>query len=220
MSRVTQFLLVFLAIMLFAVAAGAAFALIFSRTKHGTAPPVPRSLGPTITELRSLSYLVTTRVTISDVLTIHPEDRDEDGTKSGYRLALIVRGDALLAVDMAAAKVETKNEETKAATVRLPVPEVIQPRVDHDKSRIWDLSRSIWIDLRKIPDSVRDHAWRQAQELVKHAAGEREAVERARGSAEMLIKRFYKMVDWDVQVVWDTAERVETSPDSGVGGGE
>ncbi len=158
-------------------------------------PTVMASFGPTVTELQKLAELVTTKVYVADVLI---------GESPKYRGSWLIKGDALIAVDMNKAAVVSRDDDAKTASVRLPVPRVVQPRVDHEKTRTWDVERRTWKPwVPGSPDELRDEAMRQAQQLVTDAAGNEEALQYAKRRAETLIPQFYEMVGWKVQVVWE-----------------
>ncbi|MFH0966050.1 MAG: DUF4230 domain-containing protein [Planctomycetota bacterium] len=181
-----------LLILLFATTAGALFTLLWLRSEK--TPVSVFSSGPTVTNLRRLGELVTTRVHVADVLTA--EDQK-------YRGFWLIKGDALIAVDMLQARVESRNDETHSATVVLPPPRVIQARVDHEKTRTWDVQRKTWNPFKPgDPDLLRDEAMRHAQQLVEFAAGEPDSLSYARKIAETLIPSFFEMVGWQVSVRW------------------
>ena len=161
-------------------------------------PPSPSptfsSTGPTLVGLQDLSDLVTTRIHVADVLVA------EDPK---FRAFWLIKGDALLSVDMTRAEILHKDEQTRYALIQLPPPVVIQARVDHDKTRIWDMQRKTWNPFKAgDPDVLRDQAMQQAQKLIAFAAAEDEPIQHARAVAETAIPAFFRMVDWDVRVAW------------------
>ena len=98
-------------ILLAAIAAG----MLLTRLLVPYAPTpqsvVIQSLGPTIERLERLSQLTTTRVSIADVLT---------GEGSGCKGAWLIKGDALIAVDLSKAAIVEKDETARRATIRMP----------------------------------------------------------------------------------------------------
>ena len=84
-------------------------------------PPVTTSLGPTISQVEKLGQLTVMRVSVSDVLKM---------TGFNYKGAFLIKGDALIAVDMRKLQILERDEAQKLVTIALPDPEVIQPRVD------------------------------------------------------------------------------------------
>ncbi|MFO0846894.1 MAG: hypothetical protein U0797_31770, partial [Gemmataceae bacterium] len=101
-------------------------------------PAMLRSTGPTQVQLQRLRQLVSARVHVADVLV--GESRWLEGS-------WIVRGDALLAVDMSAAEVRDVDDGARTAVIMLPRPAVVSPRVNHAMSRQWDIKSRSWIPL-------------------------------------------------------------------------
>ncbi len=125
-------------------------------------PVIVRSQGPTIERLEQLSHLVATRVFVADVLV---------GEGNGCRGTWLIRGDALIAVNLGHAAIVEKNETAKRATIRLPPPEVLQARVDHEKTQIWGLKSTAWIPWTADKDSLRDTVMARAQQAPLTTSG-------------------------------------------------
>ena len=160
-------------------------------------PVVVRSQGPTIERLEQLSHLVATRVLVADVLV---------GEGNGCKGAWLVRGDALIAVDLSKASVVEKNETAKRAAIRLPLPEVLQARVDHERTQIWELKSTTWIPWAADKDSLRDTVMAHAQRLVAHAAGSPENIQAAKIAAETVLRALYSEVGWQLTVTWHSVD--------------
>ena len=154
---------------------------------------VIHSQGPTVDRLEQLSHLVSMRVYIADVLT---------GEGESYRGAWLIRGDALLGVNLGKGKVVDKDEQAKRATLWLPQPEVLQCRVDHERTRTWEVRRTTWVPWRGDEDKLRDGVMLEAQKLAAHAAGSSENLSQARANAEMVLRGFYQEIGWQVGVTW------------------
>ena len=152
--------------------------------------------GPTVVQLEELGHLAAMRVHIADILVV------EDARWKG---SWLIKGDALLAVDMRRATITDKDEATHKATITLPAPQVMQPRVDHQKTCTWDVRKTTWIPGLLLPDgsnALRDAAMQQAQLAVESAASSDENIDQARQRATTLIERFYALVGWTVEVRW------------------
>ncbi len=185
------------ALLLLSLSAAASAIFLLPRF-HPLATPAPvvvHSQGPTIEKLERLSQLVTTRVQIADVLT---------GEGSGCKGAWLIKGDALLAVNLSQVKITDKHEDTKQATIILPDPQVLQPRVDHSRTRTWSVERVAWLPWHADQDSLRDAVMAEAQRLVAHAAGSTENVQAAKMTTEGVIKALYAEVGWNVAVEWSS----------------
>ena len=181
-------------ILVTAIAVAAAVAVAFRHLPPEPKPTLFYSQGPTIERLEQLKHLVTMRVYIADVLT---------GEGDGHRGAWLIRGDALLGVDLGRAKILDKNEESKQATLSLPPPEVLQCRVDHERTRTWEVRRTTWVPWSGDQDKLRDNVMLEAQKLVDHAANSSENLSQARANAEAVLRGFYQEVGWHVHVTWE-----------------
>jgi len=164
------------------------------------------SQGPTVERLEKLSDLVTSRVYIADVLT---------GDDGYYHGAWLIKGDAIMGVDLSHAHIADKNDETKAATVVLPQPRIIQSRVDHQRSRTWEVKRKAWTPWGGNESNLRDNVMLEAQNLVANAAQAPDNVAHARANADAAIKNFYHEIGWDVVVIWTPMAETAATPATG-----
>jgi hypothetical protein len=160
-------------------------------------PPSFGSTGPTLVQLESLQYLVSTRVHIADILV--GESRWLEGS-------WIIQGDALLAVDMTKAEIKRKNEKTRTAVIVLHHPTVLSARVNHQKTQEWDIKSRTWIPLASslLGDrtAMEKQAMLQAQQLVERAAGSDSHKTTARQGVASMLAEFYQAVGWHVSVQW------------------
>lgn len=180
--------------------------MLFLPQPHVQLPPPPPPVivssqsGPTIEKLQRLSHLATSRVYVVDVLI---------GETDNCRGAWLIRGDALLAVDLNRAQVTERNEKGKNASVVLPSPEVLQPRVDHEKTKTWEVRSLAWLPWTTDESRLRDAVMLHAQRLVAQAAGSKENIEQAKRAAEAIIRALYSEVGWDVKVIWQQPQDVK-----------
>jgi hypothetical protein len=153
--------------------------------------------GPTIIQLERLSEFATVRVHVADVL--EAENPSWWGTIRG---AWLIKGDALLSVDMERAKVVNSDKEARKITVLLPQPRVIQPRVDHNKTVMYDWQKGL-LRSTDVAKEVWAQAMKHAQRLVEQVAGEPEEVDLCRRQTEAALKQIYSYAGWDLQVQWE-----------------
>ena len=160
-------------------------------------PPKFSSPGPTVVQLERLRQLVSTRVHVADVLV--GESRWLEGS-------WIIQGDALIGVDMARAEIVDRDERARTATIVLPRPAVLSARVNHERSRQWDIKSRSWVPLAGslLGDrrAIEQQAMREAQRLVERAAGTEDNAAAARRGAEAMLAEFYRAVGWQVSVRW------------------
>ncbi len=120
----------------------------------------------------------------------------------GSRGAWLIRGDSLIAVNLSQASIIKKDDATKQATIQLPQPELLQARVDHERTRTWAVDRMTWLPWTAHQDRLRDEVMQQAQRLVAEVAGSQENIDQAKRAAETIICGFYEQVGWQVKVAW------------------
>ena len=166
-------------------------------------PTTVTSQGPTVERLERLAHLVTARVYVADVLV---------GEGEGCRGAWLIKGDALLGVDMRRAQITDKDEDAKQATIRLPLPTILQPRVDHTKTRTWEVRRTTWVPWNADADKLRDEVMRRAQDLVGSSASSAENIEQAKTSVEVTLRAFYQELGWQVKVHWEDPPATPSPP--------
>lgn len=177
-----------------------ASAVTYWLTNHiSSGPSISTSSAPQI-RLESLSELVTTKVYLADAMTA-------EGMR--YEGAWIVRGDALLAVNLKKARSQIDMSRPNTLRVRLPQPRVMQARVDHDRTKTWSMRRSSWIPLVGDPDALRDQAMQKAQHMVEQSAASEEYMATARYQAECAIAAIYESVGWSVVIEWEEPNRGE-----------
>ena len=156
---------------------------------------------PTIDALKPLAALMTHRIVVVDALTI-----TISGFTGDLRAAVLVRGDAMVSIDLTQARIEEINHEARTAVLVLTRPQVVSARVDHDHSHVFSIEASGLWALVPSDDGraeVIDQAMRQAQRAVLKAASEPAVIEEARARAEALICAFFRdTLNWSVAVCW------------------
>jgi hypothetical protein len=175
------------------LAIGATFLIGFSLGHQGEDEPKLWSTGPTIEHIQSLNQLVSTKVSISDILT---------GEAEGVRGVWLIKGDALIGVDLSNPDIQIPDQKQRHAINSLEQPVVLSARVDHERSMTWDVQRTTWIPWKGDKDRLRDKAMYHAQKLVEFAASQPELSAEAKRNASHAITDIYRSVDWQVEVRW------------------
>lgn len=162
-------------------------------------PPSFASTGPTITALQAMGHLVTLKYSTGDVL---------EATDKSFRGAWIVKGDALIAVDLRKAKLISIDDENRRVVLQLPNPRSISPRVDHEKTKTYSFQRSTWLFIPGWGDQapLRDQAMKEAQRLVEFACSHEDVIDQAQTNAVLMIRTMYQMADYSVEIIWDCNE--------------
>lgn len=162
--------------------------------------PVTIHTGLTIQQIQPLSSLVTTRVDVADV-----QETTINGYTGSMKVAILVKGDFLLGVDLSRARFENVDPEKKTAVLVLPQPIVTSARVDHTRTRVFAItSTGLWqlVPGEEGKPQLINRAYEDAQRVVASAAGDRELIEQARRQAERILGVFFEAVRWNVQIRW------------------
>ena len=168
-------------------------------------PPVPLPSTLTIERIQPVLSLLTSRVQVSDVAY-----EKLDGYTGSLKLAALIHGDVLIQIDLADAQLVEIHDDRRTATLVLPMPEAISPRIDHNRTRVIAVYTSgLW---RMVPtDQGRaqlfDRAMANAQQRIAQAAVEQTLVDDARQQAERIITTFARdQLDWQIDIRWQTPD--------------
>jgi len=138
--------------------------------------------GPQVTQLERMQQLVSSRVRVSDILI---------GESTWLQGSWLVHGDALLSVDVRRAQIIGRDDTAKRAVIILPSPTVLSPRVDHSKTREWNVTSRCWYAPKLLfgnEDALRNVAMQKAQELIEKAAGDAEFIADAKQKAADFVR--------------------------------
>ena len=163
----------------------------------GRIPSIKIKADPIITALERMSEVVSLKIHVSDIL----ECDMKDGTFKYAKGVWIVKGDALVSVDMEKVHYDNIDYTNRVAEITLPPPHVISPRIAHDKTRVYDFKTGLFT-----PDAfgagAHQEAMREAQRLILHAAQLEENIELARRRTEYLIHEMFSEFNWKIKVKW------------------
>lgn len=172
-------------------------------TQPAAAAVASTHTGPTVEQVRELAELVTLRVDVADVQTT-----TVTGHVGGLQVALVVKGDFTLGVDLTAARFAAVDETGRTAVLVLPAPRAASPRVDHDRTRVVAMTdEGLWA---VVPGDggargrVIDLSYAEAQRTVATMADDPALIERARRRAELVITAFFRAMGWTVRVNWQS----------------
>ena len=191
MARTSKFLLV-----LAALAVQAGVVLLCYRAFTAPGRTTITSIAPTVTQLEKLSELATLKVHVVDVLSA--QDSNFWGDIKGVWL---IKGDALLSVDMREAKISNVNESAKTLLVTLPQPRVIQARVDHERAELYDWQKG-WLRSQDVASRIWKDAMRHAQRIVEQTANSAENRRLCRQQTELAIQQMYDFIGWKAEIAW------------------
>jgi hypothetical protein len=157
--------------------------------------------GLSIEQIQPLSSLVTARVEVADVV---------ETTLGGYtgsaKVAILVKGDFLLGTDLSAARFEAVDTAHHTATLVLPQPSATSPRVDHARTRVFAINTAgLW---QVVPGGdegravVINRAYADAQRIIAVAANNPELIDRSRRQSEAVMRGFFQIIGWTVEIRW------------------
>ncbi len=179
-----------------------------ARVSPDRAPAATRvvSAGPTIERVRELSALTTLRVDVADAFVTELR-----GRTGGTTAVLVVRGEVVIGVDLAAARFDSLDPQERSAVLLLPQPQVQFARLDHERTKlvgIWP--GGLWTIVpggRDADAAAVNAGYREAQRAVAAAADDPELAGRARRQAQVKLRAFFAALGWDVQVRWEDGTR-------------
>lgn len=163
--------------------------------------PVALSPGPTVQNLEKMGHLVSLKVNVSDHL-----HKKWDWWLDTIQVLYLARGDALIACDLRGARIVRSDQQAKTATILLPAPTVVQPRVNLGNSGIvW--SSKPWVRPGSDFDTLLTEVQKEAQTQIEQAAGCPENLQVARSATRNILTEFWSMLGWSVEVVFDDEQK-------------
>lgn len=181
------------AVILVLVGAAIALGVSYASGVVGAQKTVITSTGPTVEQVKELSELVVYRCQIADVI---------KGESSAARAAILVKGDCDLAIDLNQAKVLDVDPARRTARIVLPLPRVMRPRVDHERTTVYSVDRTSLNPFVDDRGRLLGQAMQEAQRLIEQAANSPDFVQAAKRHAEGNIKAFYRALGWTVSIEW------------------
>ena len=157
--------------------------------------------GPTLESVQALSSLVTTKTTLADAIV-----SQISGYTGSMSAVLVIRGDALIGIDMEQARISDKDDNTRSLVLILPQPAVIQARVDHERTRVFALDRHGFWKLMRLDDVTKqlvDQGMREAQQTIENAASESATMATAREHAQQVLAAFANSAGWQLEIRWE-----------------
>lgn len=173
-------------------------ALLWGAYSLGQRGQSPRTISgaPRIEEVRRIAKLAVLRVQVADVI---------EGNTAGATAAVLVKGDADIAVDLDQIQIVDRDDPKRTATLVIPTPRPDRPRVDHNRTKIYELRKTGLALINPFADPRADlllDSMRAAQEDVERAVQDAEFIAKAKEQAELLLVGFYKELGWEVTVRW------------------
>lgn len=158
--------------------------------------PLVSSAAPRIEEVREIARLAVLRVRVSDVI---------EGRNAGGRALVLVHGDADLAIDWGAIEVAAADPERRMLTLSIPEPRVERARVDHDRTRVYEVVKTglaAWNPFADPRPMLLESAMQAAQQSVERLARDPSFVAQAELHAETLLAAYHQHIGWRVSILW------------------
>ena len=134
-----------------------------------------------------------------------PTGTAERGVLSLYQVCGLARrhGDVELTVDLSQARLEDIDEATRCATLVLPDPIPSRPRLDHERTRIYQIDRTgLWqiVPGQAAEAKLVDAAMAEAQRTLERAAQDPKIIQRTRAHAARLLQDAAASLGWTLEV--------------------
>jgi hypothetical protein len=161
---------------------------------------LPYSSSPTIESVRKLAKLVALQVSISDV-----HMTELRGYTGAIRMVLLVKGEVEIATDLSQARFEAVDTTQHHAVLILPAPTAGSPRLDHERTRIYQIDRTgLWalIPGQAGEAKLTNQCFQEAQSLLVEASQDAKLADQARSHCEQVLQGFFEALQWHVEVKW------------------
>lgn len=173
-------------------------------TCHPIQPPQaqPARTAPTLQQIQMLAQLTTLRLDVADVQVTHLE-----GKLGGMSVALVLRAQIDIATDLTAARLENVDPVNRTATLVLPMPNAMPPRIDHERSQLFAFdTRGLWQINPQDTTYARivNQAYRAAEQAVANMGSSDPMTGKAKQQAEAVIRAFCNTLGWEVVIHWHT----------------
>ena len=174
--------------------------IVSSRAQGTDSATLASTHALTIQDVRSLSVLLSNRIDVADVCVTRI-----DGYLGGAEVAVLVRGQIDLGVDLDGAGFSAMDAVRRTATLRLPSPKVVSATIDHQRTRIVALTYSgLWqLNPQSGPAmAVVDRSLADTQRLLERLGSGPELNARSKQQVERVIQSWGQSLQWSIEVRW------------------
>src|SRR5262249_13844152 len=152
--------------------------------------PVPAL--PPIIRIQGMSHLANTRVHITDTIA---------GENDHYRGKWSLHGEVILGPDLSQAEYVGMNPQTREAVLRVPRPEVISNKVNHERSEELYLRQKTVMPLSS-PRAFREDVWKQADRKVRGLGEDASYVHQAKADCQRVLEPLFRELGWRLRIEW------------------
>lgn len=175
---------------------------LLTRWRPSILPPARLlSSAPKLAQIQTLSHLATLKVEVADAMVFQL-----NGKTGGIAAVVVIRGEAILGVNLKASQFLEVDESRHRLVLDLPQPAVLSVSVDHQRTKVVALQASgLWLLAPggSVADvAVLESCFRQAEAIIREAANAPELQERARNQLQTVLNSFCDGANWHVAIQW------------------
>lgn len=135
-----------------------------------------------VQQIEALGRLELVKYTIKDVM----EYRKKRQWLPDSKTALIISGEVVGCVDLAKITAADITVVKDSLDLLLPAPEICYHRIDHSRSRVYNIEYGLWESARLV-----DEAYRQAEQQLLIQAGQMNITDEVRNNAVKLLNPLF-----------------------------
>lgn len=178
-----------------------AWQLLSQWKPHRPGTAVLLGSAPRLEQIQALSHLATLNVEVTDALVFQL-----NGKTGGMTAVLVVRGEAVLGVDLKEIRFSEVDETRRRVALELPQPKILSASLDHQRTRVVALQSSgLWFFTpggSGADAAVLDDCYRHAEGIVQDAAGAPELLARAKEQVRVALVAFLAGMNWTLECRW------------------
>ncbi|GIV39236.1 MAG: hypothetical protein KatS3mg033_1036 [Thermonema sp.] len=152
-----------------------------------------------VEKVSRMGKLELVRYQLKDIVEIAPSEVSvlesillSQGLYEHSRALLIITGEAVGCIDLRKIKKEDIVENDSTIIMHLPKPEICYVKVDHRRSRVYDVNVGWLSSLEKT--KLIEAGYRSAEEKIEEAARESRLLEQTKESAEIVLRPFLEQL--------------------------
>jgi hypothetical protein len=181
------------------VASIALYELVRQQWQYKGKVPIEAQHDLILEQVKRIGKLELVRYQLKDIVEVAPAEVTllesflmSQGLYEHSRALLIVTGEAVGCIDLQKIKKEDIVENDSLLVVHLPRPEICYVKVDHQRSRVYDI-RVGW--LASVRESwLVEAGYRSAEEKIAQAARESQLLEQTKENASLVLRPFIEQL--------------------------
>lgn len=186
-------------IVLSMITAIALYELLHRQWKNSGDVPLTAQHDLIVEKVSRMGKLELVRYQLKDIVEIAPSEVSvlesillSHGLYEHSRALLIITGEAVGCIDLRKIKKEDIVENDSTIIIHLPKPEICYVKVDHQRSRVYDVKIGWLSSVEKT--KLIEAGYRSAEEKIEEAARESHLLEQTKESAEIVLRPFLEQL--------------------------